>query len=204
MYRHLTIIAALLLLFCVPARAQGPAVEETRAVTYDIFTNDIWGLTVFLPEGGTYYDPEDLGISSEDDPMNYPLIWIIEDIERPFNMMMFGALDVDGAITEEDYGYYFDQFFTNVQADFPYLMYEVDGVEVLDRVWDRFVVADDDGATMINYLTYVGNTYYSTSFLVGNIADLDSSLDATVEQLWITYLEDDLIPEEDILLPWYF
>ncbi|MCB1187086.1 hypothetical protein KDL29_07970 [bacterium] len=210
MKKTLTLLAALLLLLTGQALAQGGAAEAgideeaTREVTYDWWESEDWGLTMFLPEGGNYFAPEDLGIMPEDDPMSYPLIWISEDTSLPFNMVMLGALDMDEVITDDDYQYYFEQFLTNVQVDFPNLQGDVLGFDVMDRLWDRFVLSDDEGSTMVNYLTYVDDTYYSISFLVGPLSGLDESLNATVDQMWVTFMEDDMLPEEDFLLPWYF
>ena len=185
------------------AEVEEPA-EGERDVTFDWFTQDSYGLTVFLPEGGTYYSPEDLGITPEDDPMNYLLIWVDQTEGQPFNMIMLGTLESSEEITEDDYIFYFDEFMRNVSVDFPTQLADVDAVDIHDRIWDRFCMADDNGTTMLTYLTFIGETYYSVSFFSGPAVTLEDAQLATTEQLDLVFLHDDFIPEDDILLPWYF
>lgn len=220
MYKFMTALSILLagLLLAMPALAQQDPVEaeeiadeqvdatapEGEQVEFDWFEDDDWNLTVFLPSGGQYYAPEDLGIMPEDDPMSYPLIWITEEQGLPFNMQMFGILDLDVELTDADFVAYFDEFMRNVQADFPNLEQEVDAIQLHERVWDRFIVADEEGNRMINYLAYVDDTFYSCSFLSSNMVTLEDAIDGTVAQLDVTFLLSDEVPQEDILLPWYF
>jgi hypothetical protein len=202
-----------MLLLCGSAFAQsyvetGELEGETLAeetLDYDWFENEVYGMGAMLPSGGTYFTPEDLDIAATDDPMDYLLIWFMEDVSMPFNMLMFGALPMDEDITEEDYGVYFDEFMYNVSLDFPHLQQDVDFVEVHDRVWERFLLADDEGSMMVNYLSYEGSIFYSASFLCGTLVEIPDALNSTMDQLDVMYLEGDVVPaEEDMVYPWYF
>lgn len=211
--RHGLIAILLMLLLSSSAFAQTSVETEELAedvltevdLNYDWFEQAAYGLSAYLPAGGTYFTPEDLDIAATEDPMDYLLIWFKEDVTMPFNMLMFGALPMEADITDEDYSVYFDEFMYNVSVDFPNLQQEVDYVDIHDRVWERFLLADDEGSMMVNYLTYEGNIFYSASFLSGPLVEIPESMSSTEDQLDAIFMDGDFVPADgDMVFPWYF
>ena len=179
-----------------------PAVKKPQ---FEWFKQKDYHFAAMLPLGGKRFTAQELEIDAIDDPMDYLLIWMTDDLNMPFNMVMFGALDAEEEISEEDFRSYFDSFMSNVSGDFPYLQQEVDAVELHDRTWKRFILADEGGSMMINYLSHEGNIFYSASFLSGPTVEIPIAINTTTSQLDLMFLEGDTIPrEEDMEYPRFF
>ena len=118
--------------------------------------------------GGAYHTEAEMGINSDDDPMNYPFIWTNEGSPLNFEMIMLGVYDNGAPIDDAAFAQIQASEHASMLAEFPNPVVEdellpAENADQYDWLFSAYWTADGTGE-VAKFSTYDGSDYYSLFF----------------------------------------